>query len=318
VADLQPVNDEIAALWKRLPEAPTTVLHMAERPHAQHRTTHLLDRGVWNQPLREIGPHVPAALHSFPADAPRNRLGFARWLVDPRSALTARVAVNRVWQTLFGMGLFETPEDFGTRSSPPEHLELLDWLAVDFMDQCWSHKELILKIVTSRTYQQDSAGTAALRERDPANRLLARGPRFRVDAEIVRDSALAIAGLLHHQVGGPSVFPPVPENVLAYNYVRPTYWQPPEDAQRYRRGLYLFRKRSMPDPMLSAFDAPNADFACARRPRSNTPQVAPPRPANSHPPSTDAAQRCNAPFPWPHARRPGSGTATNRRGRSQS
>jgi hypothetical protein len=267
-------HTEADTAWKRYPAAPTSVLHLRERGGVHARETRLLDRGAWDRPKHAVAPHVPAALNPWPEDTPRDRLGFARWLVDRRAPLTARVAVNRVWQTLFGMGLFETPEDFGTRSSPPEHLQLLDWLAVDFMDQCWSHKELILKIVTSRTYQQDSAGTAALRERDPANRLLARGPRFRVDAEIVRDSALAIAGLLHHQVGGPSVFPPVPENVLAYNYVRPTYWQPPEDAQRYRRGLYLFRKRSMPDPMLSAFDAPNADFACARRPRSNTPLAA--------------------------------------------
>jgi hypothetical protein len=179
-----------------------------------------------------------------------------------------------VWQTLFGQGLIETPEDFGTRSPVPVHLALLDWLAVDFVENGWSHKHLVRRIVTSRVYQQDSRATPDLLERDPTNRLLARGPRFRADAEVVRDLALSVSGLLHHQVGGPSIFPPVPENVLAYNYVRPTYWNPPTDATRYRRSLYLFRKRSMPDPALSAFDAPNGDAACARRVRSNTPLAA--------------------------------------------
>jgi hypothetical protein len=156
----------------------------------------------------------------------------------------------------------------------PEYRDVLDWLAVDFMDNCWSHKQLLRTIVTSRVYQQSSHASPAQLEHDPANRLLARGPRFRADAEVVRDLALAIAGLLHHKVGGASVFPPVPENVLAYNYVRPTYWNPPENEERYRRSLYLFRKRSMPDPLLSAFDAPNGDAACARRVRSNTPLAA--------------------------------------------
>jgi len=274
VADLQPVNDEIAALWKRLPEAPTTVLHMAERPHAQHRTTHLLDRGVWNQPLREIGPHVPAALHSFPADAPRNRLGFARWLVDPRSALTARVAVNRVWQTLFGTGLVETSDDFGTRSPVPEYRDLLDWLAVDFVEHGWSQKRLLKQVVMSKTYRQSSRATPEMLSRDPGNRLLARGPRFRVDAEVVRDIVLAVSGLLTQKVGGPGVIPPVPQNVLDYNYVYPDFWKPAEGPERYRRAVYLFRKRSMPDPVMTSFDAPNGDLSCARRLRSNTPLAA--------------------------------------------
>jgi hypothetical protein len=274
VAELQPVNDEIAALWKKMPQAPTTVLHMAERPHAQQRTTHLLDRGVWNQPLREIGPHVPAALHPYPADAPRNRLGFARWLVDPRSPLTARVAVNRIWQAMFGTGLVETADDFGTRSPVPEHRELLDWLAVDFMERGWSQKQLIRQIVTSQTYRQASRTTPELLARDPNNRLLGRGPRFRVDAEVVRDIALAVSGLITQKAGGPGVIPPVPQNVLDYNFVYPEYWKPAEGPERYRRGVYLFRKRSMPDPLMATFDAPNGDLSCARRLRSNTPLAA--------------------------------------------
>ncbi|MFM8336426.1 MAG: DUF1553 domain-containing protein, partial [Opitutaceae bacterium] len=274
VADAKKFNAEADALWKKFPVAGTSVLHLAERGGIQTRATKLLDRGGWDKPKHEVAPHVPAALHSWPESAPRDRLQFARWVVAPQSPLAARVAVNRVWQAVFGVGLVDTPEDFGTRTPVPEHRDLLDWLAVDFMENCWSHKHLLRTIIASHTYQQSSVASPALLERDPANRLLARGARFRGDAEVVRDSALAIAGLLHPRVGGPSIFPPVPENVLAYNYVRPTYWNPPQDAERYRRSLYLFRKRSMPDPMLSAFDAPNGDFACARRPRSNTPLAA--------------------------------------------
>ena len=274
VPDAKKFNAEAENLWKKFPVAGTSVLHLAERGGVHARATRLLDRGGWDKPKHEVPPHVPAALNPWPEGAPRDRLQFARWVVAPQSPLAARVAVNRVWQAVFGVGLVETPEDFGTRTPVPEHRDLLDWLAVDFMENCWSHKHLLRTIIASRTYQQSSVASPALLERDPANRLLARGARFRGDAEVVRDSALTIAGLLHPRVGGPSIFPPVPENVLAYNYVRPTYWNPPQDAERYRRSLYLFRKRSMPDPMLSAFDAPNGDFACARRPRSNTPLAA--------------------------------------------
>ncbi len=162
--------------------------------------------------------------------------------------MTARVAVNRVWQAIFGEGLVETPEDFGTRSPVPEQRELLDWLAVDFMEHGWSQKHLIKTIVTSATYQQSSAVSPALLERDPRNRLLARGPRFRADAEVVRDIALSASGLITHKLGGPGIIPPVPQNVLDYNYTYPSYWTPAQGPDRYRRTLYVFRKRSMPDP----------------------------------------------------------------------
>ncbi len=273
-------NDQAEALWKTWPAEPkTSILHLAERAPAQTRPTQLLDRGVWNQPKHEVKPHVPAALHPLPVQPGKkektpNRLAFAKWLVDERSPLAARVAVNRVWQTLFGAGLVETSEDFGTRAPVPEHLALLDWLAVDFMAHGWSQKHLIRTIVTSAVYQQSSRLTPALKSKDPNNRLLARGPRFRADAETVRDIALAVSGLLHEQVGGPSIYPPVPQSVLDYNYFPVSYWLPPTDEQRYRRSLYHFRKRSMPDPVLTAFDAPNGDFSCARRPRSNTPLAA--------------------------------------------
>ena len=199
------------------------------------------------------------------------RLDFAHWLADRRSPLTARVQVNRVWQAIFGMGLVPTPEDFGTRTAQPDHIQLLDWLAVDFMDHGWSTKQLIRTMLSSATYQQSSRVTAELLEIDPQNRLLVRGPRFRAEAEVVRDIALTAAGLLHREVGGPSIFPPVPQSVLNDNFSKPAYWIPAEGPQRYRRAMYVFRKRSMPDPVLANFDTPNADFACARRTRSNTP-----------------------------------------------
>ncbi|MDP3073415.1 MAG: PSD1 and planctomycete cytochrome C domain-containing protein [Opitutaceae bacterium] len=271
---LKKFHTEAETLWKKYPSAPTSVLHLAERRPAHARETHLLDRGAWDRPTHAVPPHVPAALHALPAVAVSNRLTLARWIADRRSPLTARVAVNRVWQSLFGTGLVETPEDFGTRTAVPLHLDVLDWLAVDFMDHGWSQKRLLREIVASRTYRQASPATPAQLEIDPRNQFLARGPRFRAEAEVVRDVALALAGLLTHRVGGPSVFPPVPENVLAYNYSKVTYWDVPTGPDRYRRSLYLFRKRSMPDPMLSAFDAPNGDFACVRRPRSNTPLAA--------------------------------------------
>ena len=274
VSELKAINDEIDVLWKSLPVASTTILHMAEREPANHRVTHLLERGSWDRPLHPVEPQTPAALHPFPEDAPKNRLGFARWLTDPRSPLTARVAVNQTWQAMFGTGLVETSEDFGTRAPLPEYLDLLDWLAVDFMEHGWSRKHLIRTIVTSATYQQSSAATPELLEQDPRNRLLARGPRFRADAEVVRDIALTASGLMTHKIGGPGVIPPVPQNVLDYNFVYPTYWTPAEGAERYRRAVYGFRKRSMPDPVMSSFDAPNGDLACARRVRSNTPLAA--------------------------------------------
>ena len=265
---------EADALWKKFPAATTSVLHLTERSPADTRATRLLDRGAWDKPLHPVAPHVPTALHALPADAPANRLTLARWIADRRSPLTARVAVNRVWQSLFGTGLVETAEDFGTRTPVPLHQDLLDWLAVDFMEHGWSQKHLVRTLVSSRTYQQTSRATPAQLERDPRNQYLARGPRFRADAEVVRDVALSIAGLLSPKLGGPSIFPPIPENVLSYNYSKVTYWDVPTGPDRYRRSLYVFRKRSMPDPMLSAFDAPNGDFSCVRRIRSNTPLAA--------------------------------------------
>jgi hypothetical protein len=274
VTELKPFNNEIEAIQKSMPQAATSVLCLREREPANRRITHLLNRGLWDKPGQSVAPHVPAALHAFPPDAPHNRLGFARWLADRSSPLTARVAVNRVWQAIFGTGLVETPEDFGTRSPSPVYRELLDWLSVDFMDNGWRQKQLIRTIVLSNVYRQSSEATADLLERDPRNALLARGPRFRADAEVVRDIALSVSGLLVNKLGGPGVIPPVPQNVLDYNYTYPGYWKPAEGPERYRRTVYGFRKRSMPDPVMNAFDCPNGDVACARRMRSNTPLAA--------------------------------------------
>ena len=274
VAELKAINDEIDVVLKSQPAASTSILHMAERETSNPRSTHLLDRGNWDQPMQVIDPHVPAAFHAFPEHAPKNRLGFAQWLTDHRSPLTARVAVNQTWQAIFGTGLVETPEDFGTRAPVPEYRELLDWLAVDFMEHGWSRKHLIRTILTSATFQQSSLVTPELLERDPVNRLLARGPRFRADSEVVRDIALTASGLITHRIGGPGIIPPVPQNVLDYNYTYPGYWTAATGPERYRRTVYGFRKRSMPDPVMSNFDAPNGDFSCARRVRSNTPLAA--------------------------------------------
>jgi len=274
VAELKAINEEIDGLWKSMPAASTSILHMAEREPANYRATHLLDRGNWDQPLAVVDPHVPTAFNPFPPEAPKNRLGFALWLTHLRAPLTARVAVNQVWQSLFGIGLVETAEDFGTRAPLPEHRELLDWLAVDFMEHGWSRKHLIRTIVSSDTWQQVSTAPPELLERDSGNRLLARGPRFRADAEVVRDIALTASGLMTLKVGGPGLIPPVPQNVLDYNYVYPSYWTPATGPDRYRRTIYGFRKRSMPDPVMSSFDAPNGDLSCARRIRSNTPLAA--------------------------------------------
>jgi mono/diheme cytochrome c family protein len=277
VPELRTVHDNIEALWKQYPNALTSVLHLVEREPTAARKTRLLNRGEWDQPTEPVLPKTPAAFHPLPATIDSlepARLTFAKWLVDPNSPLTARVAVNRIWQSIFGVGIVETAEDFGTRTPVPEHKEVLDTLAVEFVEGGWRQKDVIRKIVLSRIYKQSSKITPQLMEIDPGNVLLARGPRFRCDAEVVRDIAMSVAGILHNQSGGPGVIPPVPQNVLDYNYVYPSYWTPAEGTQRYRRTVYNFRKRSMPDPAMSTLDAPNGDFSCVRRVRSNTPLAA--------------------------------------------
>jgi hypothetical protein len=237
---------------------------------ARPRVTHLFKRGDRLRPGNVVEPDVPAVLNPFPERAPRNRLGLAKWIVDRRSPTTARVIVNRVWQAYFGQGLVTTPEDFGTRVETPAHPELLDWLASEFMDSGWSLKRLHRLIVNSATYGQASRVTPELYAKDPYNRLLARGPRFRVEGEIVQDIALSVSGLLNLKIGGPSVYPPIPSNVGDTVYGGFS-WPESKGEDRYRRGLYTFCKRSLPFPLLTAFDAPSGETSCPRRVRSNTP-----------------------------------------------
>jgi mono/diheme cytochrome c family protein len=269
VPEWKPANDQIEALWRQHPEG---AAQLVLQKRATPRETHVLKRGDFLKPGAAVTPGVPAFLHPLPPGTPLNRLTFARWLADRRSPTTARVIVNRVWQAYFGTGIVSTPEDFGTQGERPSHPELLDWLAVEFMDRGWSLKELHRLVVTSATYRQSSRVTPELLETDPANRLLARGPRFRADAEVVRDVALAASGLLNEKVGGPSVCPPLPGFMLlppvSYG---PKSWPEATGPDRYRRALYTFRFRSLPYPALQVFDAPNGDFACVRRSRSNTP-----------------------------------------------
>jgi hypothetical protein len=231
----------------------------------------VLQRGDFLKPAEEVRGGVPAFLHPMPKNAPPNRLGLAEWLVDKKSPTTARAFVNRVWQAYFGTGIVATPEDLGTQSAEPSNPQLLDWLAVEFM-QDWSVKKLHRRIVTSATYRQSSNLTPELLAKDPANRLLARGPRVRADAEIVRDIALSASGLLDPKVGGPSVYPPVPAFLMlppaSYG---PKVWPESTGPDRYRRSMYVFKFRSVPYPPLQAFDAPTGDFACVARSRSNTP-----------------------------------------------
>ncbi len=269
VPEWQQAHSKIEELWQQHPEGSA---QLVLQEGTKLRNTHVLTRGDFLKLEKQVTGGVPAFLHPFLEDAPVNRLGFARWLVDRRSPTTARSLVNRVWQTYFGTGLVATSEDLGTQSEPPSHPELLDWLAVEFMDQEWRLKKLHRLIVTSATYQQSSSVTPELHEQDPYNRLLARGPRFRVEGEIVRDIALAASGLLNLQIGGPSVYPPAPAFLfMPPASFRPKIWHEATVENRYRRAIYTFRYRSIPYPVLQTFDTPNADFSCVRRARSNTP-----------------------------------------------
>ena len=268
VPEWKEANDKIEELWQQHPQG-TSQFTLAARE--DHRETFVLARGDFLQPTRPVEPGTPGFLHPLGAETP-TRLNFARWLVDERSPTAARSIVNRVWQAYFGTGLVATSEDFGLQGEAPSHRELLDWLAVQFMEDGWSLKKLHQRIVGSATYQQSSTVTPELLARDPDNRLLARGPRFRLSAEAVRDVALAASGLLNPKLGGPPVYPPAP----AFLFVPPAsygpkVWNEDKGPDRYRRAIYTFRFRSVPYPALEAFDAPNGEVSCVRRVRSNTP-----------------------------------------------
>jgi hypothetical protein len=235
------------------------------------RKTHEFVRGNWLVKGAEVTPAVPKSLPPMAKELPRNRLGLARWMTSRQHPLTARVAVNRFWEQLFGTGLVETTEDFGTQGIPPTHRELLDWLAVEFMEtHGWSVKKLLKQMVLSATYRQRSEVSPELLAKDPANRLLARGPRVRLPAESVRDQALAVSGLLSPKMYGPSVMPPQPDGIWQSPYNGES-WKTAQGEDRYRRALYTYWKRTAPYPSMVTFDSPSREFCQVRRIRTNTP-----------------------------------------------
>jgi len=266
--------NQIEQLQKNPPKSPNMKVRVIGERTENLRTTHMLRRGDFLQPTGEVTPGVIEVLENLrPKDSelPDNRLELARWLVSADNPLSARVAVNHVWSHLFGAGLVRTPNDFGTRGEPPTHPELLDWLAAQYIELGWSRKALIKLIVMSSTYRQSSQHRPQLAEVDPLNTLLHRQNRYRVDAEIVRDLSLSVAGLLSSKIGGPSVFPPMPADVAALSYANNFKWKTSEGADRYRRGMYTFYKRTAPHPNLTTFDCPDANITCVQRSASNTP-----------------------------------------------
>ena len=295
------LNEELALQRRKqkdLLQAAPTVMVMQELP--QPRDTFILERGLYDLPGEKVAANTPAALPPLPKDAPHNRLGLAKWLVDPQHPLTGRVTANRLWQSFFGTGLVKTADDFGRHGAVPSHGELLDWLAVEFVSPkskvqspksenddhhspltthhslAWDVKKLIRRIITSATYRQSSRVTPQLLARDEDNRLLARGPRLRLSAEAIRDQALSAAGLLDQRIGGPSVRPYQPADLwkeLAYDpleYTAQTY-VPSQGADLYRRSLYTFRKRTVPPPDLALLDATDREVCAVSPVRTNTP-----------------------------------------------
>lgn len=254
----------------RKPPVHPTTLVLRERPPENPRPTFVHKRGEFLQPLESVGPGVLTAVAPWQSDLPRNRLGFARWLVSTNNPLTARVTVNRQWQALFGRGLVRTTEDFGFQGEAPSHPELLDWLAVEFMRKGWSQKTLHKWMVMSATYRQSSRSRPEIDARDPENRLLARGPRGRLEAEVIRDAALRATGLLSEKMGGPSVYPPQPAGVMDVAYGGAN-WPTSAGEDRYRRSIYTYMKRTAPFAMFNTFDAPTGESCVARRDVSNTP-----------------------------------------------
>jgi hypothetical protein len=244
---------------------------MRELPRDQRRATHVQIRGNFRNLGDVVLPGVPAAFHSLPDVAEPDRLAIAHWLVDPRNPLTARVIVNRFWEQLFGVGLVETSEDFGTQGEPPSHPEMLDFLAFDFQENGWDCKRLLRQIVSSATYRQSSHLTTRKRELDPDNRWLSRGASFRLSGEMIRDQALAVAGLLSDRRYGPSVRPPQPALGLNAAFGGSTDWETSPGEDRYRRSLYTFWRRTTPYPSLITFDAPSREICTIRRLRTNTP-----------------------------------------------
>jgi hypothetical protein len=245
------------------------IMVMEEMPDA--RKTYVLNRGQYDSPTEEVGPGTPQKILGFAEDWPKNRLGLARWLVDEKNPLTARVTVNRYWQMIFGRGIVETPQDLGTQGALPTHPELLDWLAIHFMESGWDVRDLMKTMVGSATYRQLSAATPEHLKNDAKNRFLARGPSHRLQAEMIRDNALAASGLLTHQVGGASVKPYQPKGLWVEKTGPYLAYQPSSGDSLYRRSMYTFIRRTTPHPAMIAFDAPDRSVCIVKRENTNTP-----------------------------------------------
>ena len=268
VGTFRELNDRHKEIDTLLNQGVTTLV-MKELP--KPRKTTVFIKGDFTRPADEVTPGTPGVLHPFKSTPHQpNRLDLAKWIVSPENPLTARVIVNRIWQQYFGRGLVETENDFGMQGTTPSHPELLDWLATELLAKNWSLKDIHRLIVTSRTYRQSSSNRPDLREKDPGNYLLARQSRLRLDAEVVRDVALSASGLLAPQIGGPPVYPPIPDGVMGQGQVKRT-WTVSKGDDKYRRGLYTFIYRASPPPTLTVFDAPEGFTTCTRRIRSNTP-----------------------------------------------
>jgi hypothetical protein len=268
VGPFRVLNDRYNEIDVTLNQGVTTMV-LQER--STPRSTTIFVNGDFTRPSEAVTPGTPAVLHPLPqTSALPNRLDLAKWIVSPKNPLTARVIVNRVWQQYFGRGLVETENDFGSQGTLPSHPELLDWLAVEFMERGWSLRQLHRLIVNSQTYRQSSAVLPEHLEKDPENYLLTRQRRLRLDAEVVRDVALSASGLLSPKLGGPPVYPPIPDGSLNVGQVR-RVWPESKGEDRYRRGLYTFIYRASPPPSLTVFDAPDGFSTCTRRVRSNTP-----------------------------------------------
>ena len=257
--------------WKLLRASVPATPIMIDNPADMHRTSHVFERGNWLVKGDKVEPDVPKSLNPFPTNAPRNRLGLAMWLTSKQNPLTARTMINRIWEQLFGNGLVETMEDFGTQGSPPTHQELLDWLSYQFMnDYHWSIKRVIKTIVMSATYQQSSKLTPELEQKDPYNKFYARGARVRLSSEQIRDQALCISGLMSDKMYGPSVYPWQPEGIWQSPW-NGAEWEQSVGENQYRRAVYTYWKRSAPYPSMLTFDAVTREVCSARRIRTNTP-----------------------------------------------
>lgn len=268
----QPLKTEIAGIESQLSAAFPATMIMQDRPNA--RKTFVLNRGQYNEPTQEVSAGVPAMLPPLRKAASYSRLNLAQWLTGPDHPLTARVAVNRYWQRLFGVGLVKTSEDFGIQGELPSHPQLLDWLASEFVRTGWDVKRMQKLIMMSAAYRRSSHASREAYAADPENRLLARGPRMRLDAEDIRDGALAVSGLLVKRIGGPSVYPYQPDGLWIELNNRPGYSKKyPQGAGEdlYRRSFYTFWKRTVPAPMMKTLDAPEREFCTIRRSRTNTP-----------------------------------------------